>query len=76
MGNQFKENSVNTYFINGYKITVVNTKEKGCSKNRNHILNYSSSDIVLFTDDEIFTDDCYSIIVNAFDNKECYSIEN
>ena len=76
MGNQFKENSVNTYFVNGYKITVVNTKEKGCSRNRNHILNYSSSDIVLFADDdEIFTDDYYSIIVNTFkNNKEAEAI--
>lgn len=69
VGNQFKEKSVNTYFVNDYKITVVNTNEKGCSKNRNHILTYSAADIVLFSDDdEIFTNNYYSIIIDAFEN--------
>ncbi len=63
VGNQFKENSVNTYYVNDYKITVVNTNEKGCSRNRNHILTYSTSDIVLFADDdEIFVDNYYFLI--------------
>lgn len=76
VGNQFKEASVNTYYIGEQRVTIVNTKDKGCSKNRNHILTYSDADIVLFADDdEIFTNNYYSIITEAFiSNKEAEAI--
>ena len=76
VGNQFKENSMNDYFTNGIKIKVVNTVEKGCSKNRNHILKCSNADVVLFADDdEVFADNYYSTIIDAFEsNKDAEAI--
>lgn len=76
VGNQFKEDSVNTYYIHDQRITIVNTKDKGCSKNRNHILTYSNADIVLFADDdEVFTQGYYEVITKAFEaNKEAEAI--
>lgn len=67
IGNQFKEESINNYFIGNQRITVVNTKEKGCSRNRNNLLKYTDADIVVFADDdEVFVDNYEKIIISTF----------
>ena len=67
VGNQAKENNVQVYYDNEQKITIVNTNTKGCSKNRNNLLNYSSAELVIFADDdEVFTNNYLTTIISTF----------
>ena len=76
VGNQTNNEGEFTYKVDGSPVLIVETNDKGVSKNRNNILKYSKADIVIFADDdEIFTDDAISIIEESFnENKEADAI--
>lgn len=53
--------------LNGKKIKLITTKDRGVGKNRNKALMYSSGDICLFADDDMtYVDNYDQIVINAF----------
>ena len=70
--------------INGNKVKMITTNTKGTSVNRNIAITYSTADILIFADDDMFFSDVYAdIVADYFVNnpsveaiKFSYSIEN
>ena len=62
--------------INGYTIKYYLANDRGLSKNRNELLKLSTSDLVLFADDDmVFTNEYADIVCNEFKTKKTDLIE-
>lgn len=69
IGNQCDRNSVESFELNGSKITYLNFAERGVGLNRNNALMRADADVVLFSDDDLVYLDGYDkIIEKAFND--------
>lgn len=67
--NQTSFSSLVEETIDGKKATMINTKTKGVGINRNLALSLASSDLCLFSDDDVkYYDDMEEIVFNEFNN--------
>ena len=70
VGNQCGIDSVEVTYANGNRVTYINTSERGVGRNRNTVLEASTSDICILADDDMHFIDGYPVIANrAFE--EC-----
>lgn len=70
IGNQCDEDEV--YEIEGFNFPtkVICSTQRGCSNNRNNLFKNSTSDLLLFADDDqVFVNGYYRKIINAFNDK-------
>lgn len=73
--NQTDDNSQIETIINNQKVTVINAKDSGLSKNRNELLKLVNSDYVFFADDdEKFYNNTESIVLDSFEQTNCDAI--
>lgn len=72
IGNQTSFNSDEKLLYNSFEGLLINRRERGVGINRNQLINHSSSDICILSDDDMeFVDDYPEIVDKAFsENKD------
>jgi len=73
--NQGSDESVREISAGPNKVTWINSTDRGLSKSRNHAIRHATADICLLADDdEVFANNCESIILEQFSRNPEYDI--